>query len=269
MRHRHRYLPLCLLPLLANCGPAPRDNSPTVTTLSPQAVKLSQFTQRAYTTPDGYTMRYALYAPPDAAQKNLPLILWLHGAGSRGDDFGPLLNDSDQHGLGYLARPDAQARFPAIIAAPQLPRTTGWGRRDGSGPTPERAAAWEILEHTRREFNADASRLYVMGVSMGGFAAWAMITEHPGAFAAAVPICGGGDTTKAAAIKDTPVWAFHGDQDDTVGVEYSRTMIDALKKAGGQPKYTEFKGVGHNSWEPAFKEPELLNWLFRQQRARR
>jgi predicted peptidase len=261
----HRTLIILLLALtLANC----RQPSKVEPPIPPQAVKLSQFAQRVYQGGDGYAMRYAVYAPPDAGQKSYPLILWLHGAGSRGDDFGPLLNDSDRHGLGYLARPDIQAKYPAIIVAPQIPVSRGWGRRDGSGPTPERNVTWAIFEHTRQEFKADAARLYVMGVSMGGFATWAMITEHPATFAAAVPICGGGDTTKAAAIKDTPVWAFHGDQDDTVSVEYSRNMIDALKKAGGQPKYTEFKGVGHNSWEPAFKEPELLNWLFAQKRAR-
>ncbi len=265
---RHIYFWLVLAPLLANgCNTAPRRNNQITTLPVPQSVKLSQFAQRVYNAPDGYAMRFALYAPPDAAQKKLPVVLWLHGAGSRGEDFGPLLNDGDQHGLGYLARPDIQAKYPAIIVAPQLSLKTGWARRGGAG-SPELGAAWAILDNTRQEYQADATRLYVMGVSMGGFGAWAMLMQHPAAFAAAVPICGGGDTANASLIKDIPVWAFHGDQDDTVGVEYSRNMIAALKQAGGQPKYTEFKGVGHNSWEPAFKEPELLNWLHGQKRAR-
>ena len=268
MLFRQPYFRLCLLLLLAaGCRTAPRTNGGQITAWPTlQSVKLNQFAQKVYTAPDGYAMRFALYAPPDAAQKKLPLILWLHGAGSRGDDFGALLNESDQHGLGLLARPDIQAQYPAIIIAPQLPLSKGWGRRDGSGPTPERATAWVILEQVRQEFQADATRLYVMGASMGGFATWTMLAEHPEAFAAAVPICGGGDVTKAALIKNTPVWAFHGERDDTVSVEYSRNMIAALQQAGGQPKYTEYKGVGHQSWEVAFKEAGLLPWLFAQKR---
>ena len=108
--------------------------------------------------------------------------------------------------------------------------------------------------------------LYVTGMSLGGYGTWDIIGRRPEAFAAAVPICGGGNISKAPLMVKTAVWAFHGDQDELVNVSESRRMIEAIKKAGGEPRYTEYKGVGHNSWERAFAEQDLLPWMFAQTR---
>ena len=121
-----------------------------------------------------------------------------------------------------------------------------------------------LLDSVLEEFEGkvDLDRIYVVGFSMGGYGTWDLIVRHPGRFAAAVPVCGAGDPSKAEGIKDLPVWAFHGDKDGAVPVSGSREMVAALKKAGGEPKFTEFPGVGHNAWTPAWRNPELVAWLF-------
>ena len=123
----------------------------------------------------------------------------------------------------------------------------------------------EVIAKLRKEHDIDSSRIYIMGLSMGGYGTWDTIQRYPNLFAAAVPICGGGDETNAHRIT-IPVWAFHGDKDNAVPVERSRNMIEAMKKAGMKPKYTEYPGVSHNSWSRAFETPELLQWLFSKRR---
>ena len=112
----------------------------------------------------------------------------------------------------------------------------------------------------------DLDRVYITGISMGGFATWEALIRHPENFAAAIPVCGGGDVSFADRIKHIPVWAFHGAEDPVVPVVCSRSMIENLTKAGGDPRYTEYPRVGHNSWDRAFDEPELLSWLFSKSR---
>jgi predicted peptidase len=124
----------------------------------------------------------------------------------------------------------------------------------------------ELIPALRKEYGIDPKRIYVTGLSMGGFGTWDLIARKPDWFAAAAPVCGGADEATAATISKIPVWAFHGDQDGAVKPSRSRNMVEALKKAGGEPKYTEYKGVGHDSWNPAYKDPELMKWLFRQKR---
>ena len=108
--------------------------------------------------------------------------------------------------------------------------------------------------------------MYVAGQSMGGIGTWSIITANPNLFAAAVPLCGGGNVAEASKLTKMPIWAFHGDKDQSVPVDYSRKMIAAIRKAGGDPKYTEYKGAGHEIWERVFKEPELLPWVFSQRK---
>ncbi|MCA9047007.1 MAG: prolyl oligopeptidase family serine peptidase, partial [Planctomycetaceae bacterium] len=125
----------------------------------------------------------------------------------------------------------------------------------------------ELLDQLIKTHAIDEDRIYVMGLSMGGYGTWDLLARHPEKFAAGVPICGGGDEKQAAKIKEMPIWVFHGDADTAVKVERSRNMVAAIKEAGGKPKYTEYPGVGHNSWTPAINEPEILPWLFSQKRA--
>jgi predicted peptidase len=126
--------------------------------------------------------------------------------------------------------------------------------------------ALAAVEGLKKEFNLDESRLYLTGLSMGGYGTWDLLARHPKMFAAAVPVCGGADEATAPVIKDIPIWFFHGGALPVVPTYRSRNMIKALKAAGGEPKYTEYPGVGHNSWDRAYSEPELPKWLFAQKR---
>jgi predicted peptidase len=135
------------------------------------------------------------------------------------------------------------------------------GRRES---TNQLTLALEVLEAVEKEFSIDNQRRDVAGQSMGGLGSWSVITEHPGMFAAAILVCGGGDERLASQLTKTAIWALHGVEDRAISVERSRRMIAAIRRAGGNPRYTEYADVGHNSWERAFKEPELLDWVFRQ-----
>jgi predicted peptidase len=126
--------------------------------------------------------------------------------------------------------------------------------------------AIELLNQVRDTYSTDSRRLYVTGISMGGFATWAAIMHYPDLFAAAIPVCGGGDTSNAYLVKDIPIWNFHGAEDRVVPPELSRDMIQALHEAGGSPGYTEYPDVGHDSWIPAYQEPYLFEWLFEQRK---
>jgi Dienelactone hydrolase family len=142
-----------------------------------------------------------------------------------------------------------------------------WAAKKGSmgkEPSTPMRLALEVLSQLRKEFNLDDKRLYVTGLSMGGYGTWDVIARHPTLFAAAVPVCGGADESTAPTVKDIPIWCFHGGADPVVPTGRSRNMIKALEAAGGHPKYTEYPGVGHNSWDKAYSEPQLPEWLFTQ-----
>jgi predicted peptidase len=203
----------------------------------------------------GQVFPYAVRLPEgNPPEDGWPVILFLHGAAERGDDgrrqttvgLGPVL----------VAKPDA---FPAIVVLPQCPRGTGW-----IGPAAD--AALLALDETVEEHQGDETRLYVTGVSMGGFGSFLLASENPGHFAAMVPVCGGGDPeSMAEPLRDLPIWVFHGAADDVVSVDRSREMVDAIKAAGSTTvRYTEYRGVGHNSWDMAYNEPELPRWLLAQ-----
>jgi predicted peptidase len=123
-----------------------------------------------------------------------------------------------------------------------------------------------ILEAARKEYSIDETRLYLTGLSMGGFGTWRLGAKHPKLFAALAPICGGGDPSEAAALKDLPIWAFHGDQDKAVPHALSVRMVEAVKAAGGTPKLTIYPGVGHNSWDKAYREENLAEWFLQHRR---
>jgi predicted peptidase len=125
----------------------------------------------------------------------------------------------------------------------------------------------EITAEVLATCAVDRRRVYLTGISMGGYGTWHWAAAEPGLFAAVAPVCGGGDPARAAALKNTPVWAVHGDQDDAVPVERSRRMIEAIRTAGGTPRYSELAGVGHHSWKPAY-DPAfgLLDWMFEQRK---
>ncbi len=220
----------------------------------------------------GVKYRYQVYVPPEwTGNRKWPVILFLHGAGERGEDG--LLQT--QVGIGAAVRLHRD-RFPALIVMPQCRRNVWW-----TEPTME-AQALKALEQTTKEFKGDPERTYLTGLSMGGYGTWAFGAKYPGRFAALAPVCGGvreprrasppapdaGDpyTPAAAKIGMTPVWIFHGADDKTVPVTESRGMSRALQAAGASPKYTEYEGVGHNSWDRAYGEPDFMPWLLAQKR---
>jgi predicted peptidase len=173
-----------------------------------------------------------------------------------------------------FASDEVMAKYAAFVIAPQCPAGEAWGgiNRLAKAPTPPDKLA-PALDATlkaaatlQKEFSIDDKRIYITGLSMGGYGTWNVLANRTELFAAAAPICGGGDTSQASKFKDIPIWAFHGADDRTVPVERSREMIEALKAAGAHPKYTEYPGVGHNSWAQTYSDPALYEWLFAQRK---
>lgn len=219
---------------------------------------------------EGATYLYQVYVPPDwSKDKKWPVILFLHGAGERGEDG---LAQTDV-GIGRAIRMNV-ARWLAIVVFPQCRRNEWWSR----GRTME-AQALAALAAAMKEFRGDPRRVYLTGLSMGGYGSWAFASRNPGKFAALVVICGGvrlperlrttGEsevadpyTDVARKIGKIPVWIFHGDADNIVPIDESRKMNEALKTAGVDVRLTEYEKVGHNSWDRAYGDPELSKWLF-------
>jgi predicted peptidase len=221
---------------------------------------------RVYENDRGERLPYQLFVPAGYdRRKKYPLVLWLHGAGGRGSDNRKQLAEGNSQGASVWTVPGNQARFPSFVVAPQCPSHAMWTSIDSEvEPTGQLRLVVELLGQLQRDYAIDAGRLYVAGQSMGGFGAWALITEHPGMFAAAVPLCGGGNEARAARAARVPVWAFHGELDRSVRPERSRKMVAALKRAGGAPRYTEYEGDDHAIWDKVFSDPELLPWVFAQ-----
>jgi predicted peptidase len=222
--------------------------------VSNAAADAKNYVARTFTGPGNKTLGYRIFIPKDySANKRYPLMLALHGSGERGSDNLAQLKYPFTHMWSDSA---LQAKYPSFAVAPQCPiASSGW----------DAALLGALLDSLGREFSLDPTRMYVSGLSMGGFGTWSLVTKYPGRFTAAVPVCGGGDTTKAAALVYLPIWVFHGDADPIVPVANSRTMVAAIKASGGSlVLYTEYKGVGHESWIPAAKEPGLVDWIFSQ-----
>jgi predicted peptidase len=218
----------------------------------------------------GLALPYRLFVPAgSAAQNPCGLLLFLHGAGERGiDNQAQLKNDA----LAWVA-PEAQAGHPTIVVYPQCPSGMQWVEApwvDGSYSLAKTAiskpmtAVMALLASLQKELPVDANRLLVTGPSMGGFGVFDILARNPGMFAGALALCGGGDPSQAAAIRALPLWVFHGDSDPAVPVRGSRQMVRALRAAGGSPRYTEIEGGGHNMWNIAYQNMEVLHWLLAQ-----
>ena len=242
-----------------------------MTAVSCAADARDSFAALEFKDPSGGKLLYRLLKPQnyDAAKK-YPLVIFLHGAGERGDDNAAQL----KHGMNDFLTAENRDKYPAFILAPQCPTGEKWVDVDWSAPksamptepAPAMRRTLAVVAQLQTEFSVDATRIYITGLSMGGYGSWDALQRHPELFAAGAPICGGGDPAYADKFKDVPVWAFHGDQDTAVKVTRTRDMIAALKAAGGSPKYTEYPGVGHDSWSATYKNPEFHAWLFGQQR---
>ncbi len=221
---------------------------------------------------EGTPLRYRLMRPTAVEEgKKYPLVLFLHGAGERGSDNEAQL----KWGMADFATEEARNKYPAYVLAPQCPTGEKWSNVDWSAresSLPEKASdsmglTLQVIEKMLKEEPIDPARIYITGLSMGGYGTWDALARRPELWAAAIPICGGGDPATVERFKAIPIWCFHGDADTAVRVERSRQMIEALKKAGVEPKYTEYPGVGHNSWSATYANPEVHAWLFAQRRA--
>lgn len=236
--------------------------------MTTQAQNSDLFDKLLYTSKKD-VLPYRLLKPVNpGALESFPLLIFLHGSGERGTD-----NESQIKHISDLALdPKYRGKYPCYILAPQCPKGELWAEhnKDGSTkPTPTRPMQLviELIDKICTDFPIDKSRIYITGLSMGGYGTWDLLVRYPNKFAAAVPVCGGGDEKLAAKIKHVPVWAFHGAKDDVVHPRRSRTMVRALQDAGGTPGYTEYPDIGHDSWVQAYQEPHLLPWLFKQKLA--
>lgn len=227
--------------------------------------------KRVFKGAGGKTLPYRLLLPgKQDPGTRYPLVLFLHGAGERGTDNEGQL----RHGVPAFASAAGQEKYPCILVAPQCPTGARWVEVDwgaASHQQPEQPSApmaltLELLDALCKELPVDRSRVYVTGLSMGGYGTWDILARRPEMFAAAAPVCGGADEATAGRIAHIPVWVFHGAKDGVVKTSRSRNMIQALQKAGARPKYTEYPDVGHAAWGPAYKDPELFRWLFAQKR---
>lgn len=218
------------------------------------------------------TMPYRLFVPLDYdADKKYPLLLFLHGAGERGDDNTAQLTKSVfDTWLSDSTAPLAQA----IVIFPQCPNDrqwvdTPWEKGSYSVDEVEESRQMEmvldILYDIIDEYSVDEDRVYVSGLSMGGFGTWDLLMRHSDIFAAAIPFCGGADPSRAELLADIPIWTFHGDADGDVPVAGTREIYNAIIAAGGEKiEYTEYEGYGHNVWSTGAAEPGIIEWLLSQ-----
>ncbi|MFC1476880.1 prolyl oligopeptidase family serine peptidase [candidate division KSB1 bacterium] len=199
-------------------------------------------------------IQYLLYLPVDYDSKGeaQPLMLFLHGAGERGDNIELV----KKHGPPKLLEQGRQ--FPFIVVSPQCPAGAWWPP----------GALDLLLKEICGRLNVDENRIYLTGLSMGGYGTWALAVEYPERFAAIAPVCGGGDPEKADTIKHLPAWVFHGGKDTVVPIERSREMVDALKKAGADVQFTIYPEAGHDSWTETYNNPELYEWFLKHRRSR-
>ena len=202
---------------------------------------------RTERTEEKWVFPFVEYAPTEK-KKGLPLIIQLHGAGERGNGKEALFR-VDVHGFSRLI---ADKEIPCIFAMPQCPKDSFWAARVES--------IISFINQLTEEYEIDAKRIYLTGLSMGGYGTWFTAMARPDLFAAIAPVCGGGMAWNASVLKELPIWAFHGACDTVVSPLQSDEMVAKLKSLGADVKYSRIDGVGHDVWKQAYNE-ELLNWL--------
>jgi predicted peptidase len=240
---------LLVIALLANCVSIPLQAAE-----DPAAGKQ---VEQTLTHADGH-LGYLLYLPAEYEQddnKSWPVVLFLHG---RGESNGPLSLVAKWGPPRYAARGDD---LPFILVSPQCPRNGQWSdevRQDQLDA---------LLGHVTQSYRVDEQRIYVTGLSMGGYGSWTLAARTPERFAAVVPVCGGGDPNDADKLKSLPIWVFHGDQDRAVPYSRSVEMVDAIRAAGSNSiRFTSLEHIGHNCWSATYATPELYSWMLQQRR---
>lgn len=214
-------------------------------------------------------LSYRLLEPKNIEPgKKYPLVLFMHGKGERGDENAKQL----KHAAADFIR--NRDRYPAYVVFPQCPEThqwvnTDWGLADGTDTFPEEPSApmslaLQLVDSIASKDSVDTSRMYVCGLSMGGYGTWYAASAKPQRFAAAIPVCGGGDPTWADRYTGVAIWSHHGDADTVVPVVRSRQMTSAIAMSGHAPEHrqTEYPGVGHDCWTRTFANDEIFDWIF-------
>ncbi len=249
------------------------------TTLFASAQDLSLF-KKEWLFQSGDTLPYRILLPKNFdATKKYPLIMFLHGRGESGTDNEKQLT----HGAKLFLADSNRNNFPAIVVFPQCPVNSYWSNvqmvaqgsktatrsfyftKDGEA-TQAMKMVIALMGNIYTRFKIQENQVYVMGLSMGGMGTFELVRRLPNTFAAAVPICGGANTSTAGSLTKTNWWVFHGGKDDIVLPEYSEDMVKAMKKYRVPVKFTLYPNANHNSWDPTFAEPDLLKWLFKQKR---
>jgi predicted peptidase len=218
------------------------------------------------------TLFYRLLFPDYNPERKIPLVVFLHGSGERGHDNEAQL----KWGVSEFAHPRLMIQYPAIVVAPQCPDDMRWSNLDEDTitgrlslrPSPSKTMRQviELIHQLIQDYPIDTNRIYITGLSMGGYGTYDAIMRYPNLFAAAVPVCGAGDPSRAASIAHIPMWIFHGADDISVSPKYSLDMFAALMKAGARPGFTQYPEVGHFSWLGVYSDPLVIAWLFRQRK---
>lgn len=221
--------------------------------LLPNSTTLAQFqVERTQAVTDGAPLRYLLYVPElPTTSERLPLVLFLHGGGEGGTD----IEKVKKNGLPKLI--EAGKTFPFIVVSPQNPSETQfWDDQQ----------LINLLDEIENELAVDPARIYLTGLSRGGYGAWRLAIQNPDRFAALAPICGSGAAPYAKKLKDVPTWVFHGAKDPVIPLEESQRMVDALKNAGGNVKFTVYPEAKHDAWSETYNNPQLYAWMLQQKR---
>jgi len=203
------------------------------------------------------SIKYLLYLPKGYGEKEKkwPLMMFLHGAGERGSN----LNKVKVHGPPKIV--EAGKDLPFIIVSPQCPKDDWWTERDDE--------LIHLLDDIQKRYDVDAERVYLTGLSLGGYGTWTLGSTYPERFAAIVPICGGGKRFFGWRLKDVPVWAFHGGKDSVVPLRESAEMVQAVNRGGGNAKLTIYPDANHDSWTKTYDNPELYKWLLRHRKEKK
>jgi len=241
--------------------------------------QITDFSPHIFTGSLGQKLNYQLLKPLNYdSTESYPMVLFLHGDEARGSDNSSQL----KWGVYHFAEPKIRKKYPSFIVVPQVPKGQSWAgpRLDKNStsynhplrsvPTQPMRLTIELLHQLKKKYAIDESRLYVTGLSMGGFGTFDIIERKPHEFAAAVPISGGGDASRAFFLKDLPIWIFHGAKDKIISPKYSQSMVSAIQIAGGSPGFTLYPDKGHReTWIEAYNDPHLYKWLFSQDRDNR
>lgn len=232
----------------------------------------SRFSVERFIGDKGDTLNYRQLFPDSDPGRKYPLVIFLHGSGERGSD-----NDAQlKWGVMSFATDEMMTMYPAFVIAPQCPAGMTWSNVSRSNnnrlmilqpePSKPMALLYGLIQKMKQNASIDTNRIYITGLSMGGYGTFDALERYPDLFAAAMPVCGGGDTARAASIAHIPMWIVHGAEDATVNPLNSVDMLQALMKAGAHPGFSMYPETGHFSWLAAYNNKLAIEWMFRQRK---